>query len=70
MALPPGRICVVWKLDDEFSLVRVSDRLVVEIHHSQTGWLPSLSKRQTILFWINFRGVHHRYGLDYYRRYF
>ena len=70
MALPPGRICVVWELDDKFSLVRVPDRLVFEIHHSQTGWLPSLSKRQTFLFWINFRGVHHRNGLDYYRRYF
>ena len=68
MALPSGRICAVWKLDDEFSLVRVPDRLVFEIHHSQTGWLPSLSKRQTFLFWINFRGVHHRNGLDYYRR--
>ena len=70
MALPPGWICAVWKLDDEFSLVRVPDRLVFEIHHSQTGWPPSLSKRQTFLFWINFRGVYHRNGLDYYRRSF
>ncbi|HIO81448.1 TPA: hypothetical protein EYG59_22995 [Candidatus Poribacteria bacterium] len=70
MALPPGRICVVWELDDEFSLVRVPDRLVFEIHHSQAGRFPSLSECQTILFRVNSRGVHHWNGLDYHWRYF